>query len=267
MQIVFSNDKTVDLILNPTPLTSVYQTAYKHLRHVSIPFRDWDNPFYLSNLTHQALVEKLIVYADKVQVTIDRNKCLAQDQNYFNHVHKIYEKNYDGNPDWLDFHQHIHFCEQNHMFPKFFIIDYREKFGLLQNKLLFKHEWLKSCTTVIRTGDVFIEWSELGKSPYRYWKDGEPNLTGRVCTLAKPWITLWPKIQVAMEDLDLMQNVKNAEFESWWAQHSDSWCEHWNIPSWTIRDMHSVLVIGRVPKVEMLRSLLNSDQKPIKVKL
>ena len=93
MQIVFSDNTSVELILEPTPLAAVYQKIYKHLGQVAVPFRDWDRPFYCNTQTE--LVEKLIFYASKVSVTVCRESCLNQDQDYFNDIHKIYENNYN----------------------------------------------------------------------------------------------------------------------------------------------------------------------------
>ena len=266
MQIVFSNGKTVDLILKPTPLASVYQNIYKHLKNVPIPFRDWDNPFYRSNLDYQELVEKLVIYASEIHVQIDREKCLAQDQNYFNYIHKIYEKNYDGNPAWLDFHEHIHLCEKRYTpTSKILHIDYREKSGILEKTI--NPDWLKNPTTKIRAGDVFVNWAELGKTPYGYWHNNEPNDITRMCELIKPWQKLRPKIIVALEDIDTLQNIKVAEFESWWAQYSQVLCQHWNIPSWNTDDIFSVSIFGQVPNFQEIITQLKNNHKPVKILL
>ena len=263
MQIVFSSGKTVDLILEPTPLSSVYQKIYKHLEHVAVPFQDWDNPFYLGRLSLSELVEKLIACATQVNVQIDRERCLAQDQNYFNFIHTIYEKNYNGDPAWLNFHEHIHLCEQRPEPSKILQIDYREKSGLLEKP--FDRDWLKNATTKIQAGDVFVDWSELGKTPYIYWKNNEPNDIVRMRELIKPWLKLRPKIIVALEDIDTLENIMVAKFESWWAQYSQTLCQHWNIPSWTTNDIFSVSVFGRVPNFQEITTQLKNNQAPVKV--
>jgi hypothetical protein len=266
MQIVFSNGKTVDLILNQTPMADVYQNIYKHLGNAPIPFRDWDNPFYFSNMTHQELVEKLILYASKVHVPIDRECCLTQDQNYLNDMHKIYEKNYNGDPSWLDFHEHIHLCETKHVQTlKILRIDYREKSGMLEKP--FDYKWLKNATTKIKAGDVFVNWAELGKTPYSYWKNNEPNDTIRMRELIKPWIKLRPNIMVALEDIDTLKNVEVEKFESWWAQHSQPLCQYWNIPAWSTTDIFSATVFGQVPNFETITTQLKNNHKPVKVLL
>ena len=91
MQIEFSNGHTVDLILDSTPVADIYRQIYKHLQLVPVPFRDWDNPFFHTDQTHDQLVEQLMLYANKLSLNLDRNRCLAHDRDYLNTIHKIYE--------------------------------------------------------------------------------------------------------------------------------------------------------------------------------
>ncbi len=263
MQIVFSNNTAVDLILQPAPLATVYQKIYKHLGQVLVPFRDWDRPFYCNTLTE--LVEQLILYASKVSVDADRQLCLNQDQDYFNAIHKIYEDNYNGDPAWLNFHEHIHMCEQWPAQKSRLTIDYREKMGMLEQP--FDFAWLENATTEIKAGDVFVEWSELGKTPYGYWRNNEPADITRMCELAKPWVKLVPKIIVALEDIDTLHNVDVRAFESWWKQHSEEWCRHWNLSSWSTTDIFSVVRLGHAPEFANIIEQLKNNNTPTKILL
>ena len=266
MRIVFSNNKSVDLVLDSTPLANTYKTIYKHLQYIAIPFRDWDNPFYFDNCTHSQRVESLITYGNKISLTINRDLCLAQDQSYLNAIHKIYETNYNGDPAWLDFHEHIHACEKRiKTSTKVLHIDYREKSGPLEK--LFEPEWSKNTTTKIRAGDVFVKWAELGKTPYGYWETNEPNDIERMRILIKPWLKLRPKIIVALEDIDTLADIKVSEFESWWSQYSKELCQHWARPSWTTHDIFAVSIFGHVPNFQEITTQLKHDEKPVKVLL
>jgi hypothetical protein len=265
MRILFSNGKTVDIVLDSSPLASTYQTIYKHLQHVTIPFREWDNPFNFKNRTHQELVEALIFYGNKVSIQIDHDLGMQQDQDYFNTLHKIYEKNYNGDTNWLDFHEHIHACEKNKSNKKVLYIDYREKSGMIEKP--FVSEWMQNATTKIKKGDVFVYWSELGKTPYGYWKNNEPIDVVRMCELIKPWLKLRPKILVALEDIDMLDNIEVDKFESWWPQYSEVLCQHWDRPAWTTHDIFAVSVFGQVPMVQDIIQNLKNNAKPIKVQL
>ena len=266
MQIVFSDNASLEMLLHSTPLTEYYQKTYKHLQHVSIPFREWDAPWYLSRIGYEGLIDQLVLIAKKINIDIDRAQCLLRNQNYFNHVHEIYEQQYDGNPVWLDFHEHIHMCEKFHE-PKQKIlqIDYREKAGMLEKS--FDHNWLNLATTKINAGDVFVEWAELGKNPYYYWHNNESTDITRMCELIKPWLKLKPALKIAMEDVDKLEHIRVSEFEHWWDQHNAPWCKHYGIASWTTADIFSAIVIGRVPEYQLVAQQLENNQHPIRVKL
>jgi hypothetical protein len=266
MKLLFSNNKTIDLSIDNTPLGIVYQKIYKNLSHANFTFNEWDNPYYLHSITYQELVNRLTYYAEKVSIQIEQESCFKQDQNYFNSIHKIYEKNYNGDRAWLDFHEHIHMCEfyfkEN---PKFLHIDYREKSGMLEKS--FDLKWLDNATNNIKAGDIFVSWAELGKTPYTYWQDNEENDINRMCELAKPWLKLRPKINIALEDIDLLKNKKISEFESWWQQYSEAWCQHWNLPSWTTRDIFSSTVFGKVDNVSIIIDYLKNNILPTKISM
>jgi hypothetical protein len=266
MKLIFSNNQEIELAIDNSPLGITYQKIYKNLGKVLIPFRPWDNPYYTKNLTYPELVEQLVKYAQQVLVDIDRSKCLAQDQWYFNNVHKIYEQNYNGDPAWLDFHEHIHMCEM--YFEKtndLFCIDYREKAGLLEKPM--NPQWLSNTQTTVKAGDVYVQWSELGKTPYHYWKNNEPNDIERMCKLAKPWLKLRPKIFVALDDMDKLKNTQRDEFSSWWKDYQQKWTEHWNIPSWNIENIFGISVFGKTTQVELLKEQLKNNAVPVRVTL
>jgi hypothetical protein len=230
---------------------------------VPFDFKPWDNPYYSDVITHDQMVLKLSEFADCVGVKIDIEKCLTGDQNYFNEIHKIYELSYDGNPQWLDFHEHIHLCEKE--FTKSLIIDYREKAGLLEKK--FDPDWMKYTTATVYPGDVYVSWAELGKTPHRYWKNLEPNTINRMCELAKPWITLRPQLYIALEEIDFISQCNVPDFNNWWKDYQEEWCCYWNIPSWDLKDMVSVGVIGRIANIELVKSKLQQQIMPTKIQL
>jgi len=263
MHIVFADGTGVDIHLTPSPILVPIQRIYKHLQHVLLPFRSWDDPAYPHSMQYPELVNCLHTYAGKVGIQVDRQRCLHNEQAYFNELHKLYETGYNGNPDWLDFHEHIHMCEQYVKDKKpMMSLDYREKSGLLEQK--FKPEWTEAMVSVLHPGDVYVPWAELGKSPYDYWADREPSDLSRLCELAKPWLKLKPKICVAFEHIDKMQNVCVNEFNAWWAHYETPWCSHWNIESWSVKDMHASTLIGHTDHI-VIKNKLAQKIYPVKV--
>jgi len=265
MKLIFSNNNSIDLGIQNTELCNVYKKIYKNLCHAELMFREWDNPYYTDSLTYEQLVDRLESYAQIVSVKIDKVRCLAREKLYFNEIHKIYELNYNGHPEWLDFHEHIHLCEHYYNRLKILDIDYREKAGMLERP--FDLAWLKDSTVEIKAGDVFVSWAELGKIPYSYWNNDEPDDFNRLCQLSKPWLKLRPKIKIALEDFNDLTNKPLEEFKAWWSKYEEDWCRHWNLKSWSVTDMFSNAILGRIEDINTVKSLLQNNINPIRVSM
>lgn len=261
MQIKFDNI-SIPVALEPTPLAPVYEKIYQHLQHVNIPFHSWDNPFDSTDK-----YAELIKCAAELGISVQDQ---PGDQTYFNQLHKAYEDGYNGEHKWLEFHELVHICEatgHNLFRCQALHIDYREKAGQLQKA--FDPAWIEHGVTKVRCGDVFVMEAELGKMPYSYWADGEPDDVNRLHELAKPWLWLKPQLLVAVEDIDLMANADRAGFAEWWAPRAGAWCQHWNLSSWTIDNMFSAVVLGTIDHQHMqqLTQQLKQGHVPVRVTL
>lgn len=265
MRILFDNDRSIELEINNTPLGLTYQAIYKHLQWANLSFFKWDNPFYTDNLSYGELVDQLILHANRVGVEVDPALCLQKNQQYFNDIHMIFEQRYNGEPGWMEFHECIHVCENYPKKPAYLTIDYREKSGLLEKKI--ESQWLENSTNNIKKGDIFIQWAELGKTPYLYWKHNEPSDIARICQLAKPWRILRPSLLIAVDDIDTLANKETTEFADWWQQYSYTWCKHWELSRWDITDMHSAVVFGRVADIDTLITNLKNNILPTGIQL
>lgn len=263
MQLYF-NDAVVDIVLDHNPIAAAIQKMYRHLQHLPITFKPWDNPYY-SNMPLDYLVSKLAGYGKAVGVDVDAQKCLSQDQTYLNALHKIYEQSYDGSSPWLDYHEHIHMCEYTTKKFQTLVIDYREKAGLLEKP--FDMSWMTHTTTKVRRGDVYINWTELGKTPYQYWKNAEPNDIQRLCELAKPWIKLRSKLSIALDDVDFDDRTDKNEFSQWWQNHEQPWCQHWGINQWGVAEIFAVSVIGHIDDIDSVDLNLQKNMLPTRIRL
>lgn len=248
-----------------TPVTELVRWWFHHLRHVDIPFRPWEYSGHFAKTSFDELVDDFMIYAGIVSVKVDKKRVL--EQQYLNHLHQIYEKNYDGNQSWTDYHEHLHAVESklHDQFPEHKLeINYRQLSGPLNRP--FRMEWLMHGQTNIKSGDVYLAWDELGKKPYTYWHDHEPDDIQRICELAKPWITIRPKIHVCLRDTDLDPGI-DLQFQEWWANFEKEWCQHYTIPRWSSRDSNSVLVIGKIQNYQNLESLLDQKIWPKRITL
>ena len=245
-------------------MADVYLKAAKHLQHIPLMFKEWDNPFYLKTVTYAHLVDQLAKYASAVGIEIDQSQC--ESQEYFNRIHKIYEQNYNGDPTWLDFHEHVHLCE-NYTKPEcaWLHLDYRERAGPLVKKV--DPGWVTDLSTKIQKGDVYLAWAELGKIPYMYWRDSEPDDIQRMCELAKPWQHIRPKLCVALRDFDLLENIDVDGFNTWWPRYKIKWCQHWGIDNWDIEHMHGVAVIGSTNQADAIIDKLKNHTCPTGIQL
>ena len=267
MKISFNDGSVIPIELYGSIVEPAVIKIYKHLQHIKIPFQKWDNPFYLKNYSYSDIVDYLAEYGKLVGVNVDKKQCLSNTQQYFNLLHKIYEVSYNGLPAWLDFHEHIHICENfyNQDGHLKLTIDYREKSGMLEKP--FNFLWIESTVAELKAGDVYISWAELGKSPYSYWQNNEPDDIQRICQLAKPWLTLRPKLNIALVDINFLYQKDIVNFNNWWKNYHEEWCLHWDIPQWTIENMFSHLVIGNVNDINNLTHLLKNNIFPEKVTL
>ena len=264
MQIVFSNGEQVEISLNNSLLKDRYIRAYKHLQHIELPFFPWENPYWIlkpENYSH--LKDKLVAAGKQLSIVVDVTLC--NDQQYLNNLHKIYENNYNGNPEWLFFHELIHLCEKDDDTKKILLLDYGEKLGPLEQPM--QSDWLQESVTEVFAGDAYVGWSHLGKLPYEYWRTQEPNEIQRLCQLAKPWITLVPRICVAIEDINFLKDKQTEKFNIWWNQYQDDWCKHWNLKSWSLKDQFNVIKLGHVTNFDKLINNLKNQINPIKVTL
>ena len=106
---------------------------------------------------------------------------------------------------------------------------------------------------------MYTEWCELGKIPYNYYRDNEPNDLNRLCELAKPWLKLHPKLCVALEPIDFLANRTLAGFATWWEGYERDWCKHWKLESHSLAQQFGVIVVGHVNPHNIDNLLVNGD--------
>jgi hypothetical protein len=89
----------------------------------------------------------------------------------------------------------------------------------------------------------------------------------RMCQLAKPWLKLRPRIQVALEDIDTLTNIQCNSFASWWKKYHDEWTAHWNIQKWDIDNIFGVCVFGKITQTDLLKMNLKNNLFPRRIAL
>ena len=257
LNLVFSDHSSLTINLNNSITVGKLARMSKHMQRLPLRFTNYDNPF---SYTLEISVGQLIENANFLDINIDRQQ--LTDQFYLNSLHKIYEQQYNGNPRWLEFHEAIHMIEQvsSSTVPPVGI-SYGADAGLLN--VDYSYEELQTCQSTFAAGDCFVSFSELGKSPYSYWIDGEPNDFNRLIELSKPMIRLHFKISIALTDINrLPSEEKQSKFETWFAPYKQKWCDHWGIPNWTITQMRGGIKVGTIDNVALLTKQLKNNIIP-----
>lgn len=247
-----------------TYLDPIVDRWFHHLSKVDIPYRFWDNLSSIKNTSLLSLSQDLIKHAKFFAIDVDPN--LISNQIYLNQLHEIYEKYYDGKPDWHDFHENIHAIERKldrHVALPVLEINYRQLAGMLKKR--FEYSWIDLGRNQVAAGEVYLAMDELGKSPLVYWTDKEPDDLDRICQLAKPWIWLRPKIHIALDDINFMSADVPDEFFAWWNKHRESWCKHWNIPNWELKHIKTVIPIGTIANWQSLEIKICNGVVPYRI--
>ena len=257
IEITTSNNDCYLIELENNSVTQSMTSMLKHLSPLPLRFGIFDNPYAF---TRDTATKQLIEYAAKLDVEVDPAKLTSQE--YLNHLHSIYEKNYDGNNDWLQFHEPIHMLEYNA--SRIVHLSYGERGGLLDRKYQFDE--LLTTQTQINAGECTVGFSELGKTPYTYWRSGEPDNIQRLCELAKPMLRLHFKITIDLADANKIPNDVE-EFNQWFTKYKSAWCRHWGIPDWSVKQIFGHIKIGQLLDFENFAQGLKQGHVPIKLRL
>jgi hypothetical protein len=259
-QIELSNGTAIELTLCNTAAGISLASMLKHLQHVQVPFADLDNPYYKNTMD---LDSYMVEQAAQVGIDIDVSK--LRDQLYLNHLHWIYEEQYDGGSVWLGFHESIHAIEERNRGTEPLIakINWRTQAGKITQPLTFD---IQQCAVgQVCAGDVFVAYGELGKPLYTYWRDQEPDKLARVLQLCAPWTQFKPNIGIALNDIELKPTDWDQFLE--WGQRINTM--YWNALDMPARDLawqYSVISVGQVNNLDLLKQGLQQGHQIIRIK-
>lgn len=263
LKISFQSGESLSIVTDNNAAAVAFKRMLKHLQHIDLSHYPFDNPYCRNLATAKS---ELLKHAAKLGVKVEPDQ-LAQ-QSYLNWLHKQYEVGYNGSRDWLHYHEAVHVYEQINANPDpvalYSQIDYRESAGPLNIKVQQAH--LDLLVTDFSRGMCCIDWTELGKTPYEYWHNGEPDDITRMCALSKPWINLKPKLKIVLTTHNpVPPDLTN--FNSWFAQYKEQWCKHWQLSDYTAREMFGRIPIGFVDDVDKLDHLLKNNDRIVSLTL
>ncbi len=268
---IWFEHEVLEINLYSNPVAEWLHSKYKHLSNLPLEF-DEKNLFF-NRCTDRTVVEQTIKQSAHT-LGIDISATQLSEQSYLNHLHSIYETNFlhsaykektANTEDWILFHDAVHMLEkinsQDSHLP-FVSFDYNTRAGALEKS--FDRAYLRYATSRLKKNQCFVQWEELGKSPWDYFQNHEPDDLERLCELAKPWLMLRTSFRVACADINLLDQIDFGEFNAWFSSYQQSWCNHWNITDWTPEEMLQVIPIGEIDANRLVDNI-NNGHLPLRV--
>lgn len=271
IDMVWSDGARAKIMLFENPAADYYARALKHLQHLELCFGARENPYAQGNMSVHELTDHLISLGHRLDVDIDTHK-LTQ-QSYLNWLHEIYldaVRQVPWDPAWLEFHDSIHLLEiraGHHGASDSIWFDYGPRAGLLEQP--FDRSWLKFAHQQAPAGTCFLRPHELGKNLITCWQDQETNTAENLCRLAKPWTRLRPLLDLATRDIKPSADLdpdQRRDFLTWFAPVRDAWCQHWQIPDWTVEELFGIIPIGKIDDLELVQKKFMSYNYPMRLR-
>lgn len=224
------DDKTfdVDYTLHDSVVAEKWFRQIKHLRRIPIDKVESDL-VDLSDL--HAIYQEFCEFAGLDPIILGKHL----DQPQLNRLHQIYEDTHDDlsrrkdNSSLYKFHRAIHFYESRQIDPEYKGIGHIG-WGVKGGPLEVVFNCNPYYESSLQQGNIYLPWSELGKTPLQYYNNGEPNTQSRFNHLAKPHITLRSKFFIAKKDM--VPDRLDKQFITWFEEFKQGWLDHHRIEKW-----------------------------------
>lgn len=240
-KIIFDNDLEVVYRVHDSDLADAWIHKIKHLQNIPAdPVESHTTD--VSNI--KELYREFCKFAD-----IDPIDIVSLDQITLNHLHKIYEEQHEklsrikNNSILYKFHHSIHFHEKDHDPNKTglknrIMVGWGKYEGILTKKFNCNNFYEQN----IKENNIYLPWTELGKTPRTYWKNKEPSEQDRFNTLAKPHTTFRAKFFIATSSIE--PTPFEMEFVEWFNRFKRGWLAYHNISKWDSIDEDSAPLLA-----------------------
>jgi hypothetical protein len=95
-------------------------------------------------------------------------------------------------------------------------------------------------TLNMQAGNIYYQWAEFGKTPYRYWQDHDIDDVNNFLANCRPHMTFRPNFSVYVKDVDY--NCVDPEFETWFAQYRSAWEDKYHADALSVYGHGGVLL-------------------------
>lgn len=222
--------------LNDTEIARKWYQKIKHLNRIPIDAIE-SLVADVSDLT--TIYRQFCSFAGITPISVDRNPS----QHQLNLLHQVFETEHDrlsklpNNGIVYKFHHAIHKQEKSNQLPRT-----RVGWGVKEGPLTETMHCNNYYQEHIKRNNIYLPWAELGKTPYQYWCDGEPNRIDRIIELCKPHVTFRAMFFLAHKDQPIIPFPN--KFNQWFNQHKSSWCAAHSISDWEEKDEQSAPLLA-----------------------
>lgn len=231
LKIIFNNNNKKQELLYNIVLNPVSERWIKKIKHLS---KIKHSPIETTGLSFAENIEH--IHREFCQFAgIEYNSINYNEQQSLNLLHELYVSNHDrlstvkNNDILYKFHNAIHELEKKNRNVRFYI-----GWGTIEGPLEEQFNCNEYYAETFVKNNLYLPWTELGKTPLDYYNNNELAEFNRFCELSKPHVTLRAKFIIAMKDFD--PPALSQEFEQWFAQFKTPWLEHYNIKDWRACD-------------------------------
>ena len=241
------DDRQIDLDyeLHDSIVAEKWFKKIKHLRNIPI---DEVESQQLDVGDLKTLYKEFCIFAGMEPIDFD-----IIDQSLLNDFHTLYEKTHndlskrDNNSILYKFHHCIHFHEKTEY--KDLTIAWGTKEGPLTEQFVCNDYYEKR----IEKNNIYLQWAELGKTPFRYWKDKEANDQNRINQLCKPHKTLRAMCFISYKDV--IPKQLDTKFEKWFDHYKNNWLYYHDIKKWDEIDEYSSPLLATTQHKEDISNL------------
>ena len=239
-KIILSNQENKDIDveyeLHDSLLAEKWIKKIKHLKRVTIDSVE-SNIIDVSNI--QDIYKEFCEFANLEPMGIE-----PLDQSKLNKLHKIYEEQHEtlsrikNNEILYKFHHSIHYNENVKGSKDQLVVGW----GVYEGPLTEQFDCYSYYADKIEKNNIYLPWSELGKKPFAYYTDKEPNNQKRVNELCKPHTTFRAKFFISFKDIT--PSHFTPDFSKWFDQYKQAWFKAYKIQEYTPIHEHSAPMLA-----------------------
>ena len=226
----------MDYAIADNAVAALWLNKIKHLRKVDV------DPIETSGFKFDSLESYHIEFCK--EAGIPYMELDYDQQSGLNYLHELYEKNHEllskkSNSKFLYvFHHAIHDRERKHKKETKHYVGW----GTKEGPLTMRYKCNEFYADHLEKNNLYLPWSELGKTPLAYYKNKEPSSLDRFIELGKPHVTLRPRFVICRQE----EAVKKFDdgFKNWFATLSQGWLSHYGMERWREADEFSGVLLA-----------------------